>query len=248
MKNNSSGRSMAILSIGTMALAVLHFGGVGGCGSSGEDGGKEEETAAEARSDGATLVAITSSGSYQNPAWSPDGLSLLFTRWRNGYNVEPADLLIADLSDNSVRTLVSDGSANVNLPGSSWSESTGEIIFSSSRDPQDEVYLISEDGSTGDETKITERDGFVAFEPSFSPDAQTVVFESHELDVEGNGIIMTYRRNGTGGYVSLTDAGDDCRQPVWSPSGAKILIQCQTRGQWDIWTLNTDGTDKTNLT
>lgn len=236
-------KNITTLLIGMTIMATLHFGGVDGCGSVVSDAGEKTT-----RGDGATLVSITSSGSHQNPAWSPDGLSLLFTRWRNGYNVEPADLLIVDLLDDSVRTLVSDGSANVNLPGSSWNGSTGEIVFSSSRDPQDEVYVIFEDGSTGDETKITERNRLVAFEPSFSPDAQTVVFESHELDVEGNGIIMTYDRNGSGGYVPLTGADDDCRQPVWSPSGDKIVIQCQSSGQWDVWTMNTDGTDQTNLT
>lgn len=233
-------------------LAVLVACGSSG-GSSGEDGddgddGGEEEGEETARSDGATLVEISSSGSHQNAAWSPDGLSLLFTRWRSGYNAEPADLMIVTLADGSVRTLVSDGSANVNLPGSAWNGTTGEIAFASSRDPHDEVYVISENGSPGDETKVTERDGLMVFEVSLSPDAQTVVFESHVLDVEGNGIIMTYRRDGAGGYVSLTDAGDDCRQPVWSPAGDKIVFQCQTSGQWDVWTMNTDGTGKTNLT
>ena len=112
--------------------------------------------------DGAYQVDIPQSGSLQNPAWSPDGQSILFTRFRNGYNKEPADLSIIDLESTSMRTLVSDGSGNVNLPGSSWNSATHEIVFSSSREPHDEIFVIDENGNPGDETKITERENEVA--------------------------------------------------------------------------------------
>lgn len=61
-----------------------------------------------------------------------------------------------------MRTLVSDGSGNVNLPGSSWNSATHEIVFSSSREPHDEIFVIDENGNPGDETKITERENEVA--------------------------------------------------------------------------------------
>lgn len=200
------------------------------------------------RDDGARQVSITTTGSLQNPAWSPDGSSLLFTRFTGGYNEEPADLLIIDLNDNSLKTLVSDGSGNVNLPGSSWNGTTDKIIFSSSREPHDEIYRIDEDGTTGDETKITARDDLMAFEPSLSPDGQTVVFESHTVDVEDNGIITKYKLDGSEGYTTLTDENDDCRQPNWSPAGNRIVYQCLEGAQWDLWVMDTDGTDKSQLT
>lgn len=49
------------------------------------------------------------------PPWSPNGGYILFTRFVNGYNAEPADLFVTKLGDNSVRTLVSIGTGNVNL-------------------------------------------------------------------------------------------------------------------------------------
>lgn len=93
-----------------------------------------------------------------------------FTRFRNGYNKEPGDLLIINLESKSIKTLVSDGSGNVNLPGSSWNSITHKIVFSSSREPHDEIYIIDENGNPGDEIKVTERENRVAYEPSFSPD------------------------------------------------------------------------------
>ena len=195
------------------------------------------------RGDGARRVNIPLDGSLQNPVWSPDSNSLLFTMFRDGYNTEPADLFVVGLGSSSIRVLISDGSGNVNLPGSSWNPLTRRIVFSSSREPHDEIYLVDEYGSPGDEVKITERANMVAYEPSLSPDGQWVVFESHELDVEDNGIIVKYRIDGTMPYQDLTNPDEDYRQPNWSPAGDKMLYQKFSNGQWDIWIMNSDGTN-----
>jgi len=200
------------------------------------------------REDGARRVNILVEGSLQNPAWSPESNSLLFTRFRDGYNAEPADLFVVELSPSGLRELVSDGSANVNLPGSSWSPLVGRIVFSSSREPHDEIYLIDDYGSPGDEVKITERANMVAYEPSLSPDGRWVVFESHELDAEDNGIIVKYRIDGTMPYQDLTNPDEDSRQPNWSPTGDRMLYQKFSAGQWDIWIMNSDGTNHLKVT
>jgi Tol biopolymer transport system component len=97
------------------------------------------------RNDNAFRVGINLNGSLQNPAWSPDGEHLLFTRFRKGYNEEPADLYIVDLNTSTVTQLVADGSGNVNLPGSVWNSTGNTIVFSSSRDPHDEIFGINAD-------------------------------------------------------------------------------------------------------
>ena len=200
------------------------------------------------RADGARRVNIPVEGSLQNPVWSPDSNSLLFTRFRDGYNAGPADLFVVELSSGSIRVLVSDGSGNVNLPGSSWSPLAREIVFSSSREPHDEIYIVDDCGGPGDEVRITDRANMVAFEPSLSPDGQWIVFESHELDIEGNGIIVKYRLDGTMPYQNLTNPGEDCRQPNWSPASDRILYQRLGEGQWDIWTMSIDGTNHQRVT
>ncbi len=200
------------------------------------------------REDGAWEINISESGSIQNPSWSPDGTEILFTRFRSGYNEEPADLLIINLETTSVRTLVSDGSGNINLPGSSWNSLLHKIVFASTRDPHDEIYIIDDNGKTGDEIRITNRNSEVAYEPSFSPDGQWVVFESHQLDVEGYGIITKYMIDGSQMYQPLTDEIDDCRQPNWAPAGNLILYQKFFEDQWDLWTMNIDGSSKKRVT
>ncbi len=200
------------------------------------------------RTDGALPLALPASGSLQNPAWSPDSGKLLFTRFANGYNTGPADLLVFDLMTEFTRTLVSDGSDNVNLPGSAWNRVTGYIVFASSRGPHDEIYAIYVDGRANDEWQVTDRDDRAAYEASFSPDGDWIVFESHPLEVEGNGIITQYKIDGSQPYRALTAAGDDCRQPNWSPAGDLIVYQKFADNQWDLWTMTPSGSNHRKIT
>jgi len=216
--------------------------------SSCETGGPDSGNGDSPREDGGITLDIALGGSLQNPAFSPDGNSIVFTNFRNGYNVKPADLYIYNLQSGQITTLVSDGSGNVNLPGATWNNSINSIIFSSSRDPHDEIYIIPENGTTGDEVKITDRRSTVSYEPSISPDGQWVVFESHELDVEDNGIVTKFKIDGSSEYIRLTSSTDDCRQPNWSPNGDKILYQKFEAGQWDIWIMDTDGANQFKVT
>jgi TolB protein len=207
------------------------------------------------RNDNARMLNINLTGSLQNTAWSPNGDYLLFTRFRNGYNKEPSDLYIVNVETCETVLLVADGSANVNLPGSTWNPTTNMIVFSSSRDPHDEIFIIAADGEPGDEEKITGRADYQAYEPSFSPDGDFIVFESHVIDVEGDGKIVKkdLGQAPTAGFTDLTDpnppADGDCRQPNWSPDGNLILYQRFAGGRWDIWVMNAaDGSGKTQVT
>jgi TolB protein len=193
------------------------------------------------RSDGAERLNISVNGSLQNPAWSPSGTELLFTSFHEGYNSEPADLIVFNTASGEGRILVSDKNGNINLPGSAWNRISDHIVYSSTRDPHDEIYTIYAYGRRNNGWNITDRENLAAYEPSLSPDGEWIVFESHPLEVEGDGVITKYKIDGDQPYQTLTPEGEDCRQPNWSPAGNLILYQKFSDGKWDIWTMTPDG-------
>lgn len=210
--------------------------------------GTEQEEIMIYQNDNAIRLNIDLTGSIQNPAFSPDGKTIVFTHFRNGYNAPPSDLYTFNLETHELKPLMVDGNSNVNLPGTCWNASVNSIVFSSDKEPHDEIYIISDTGLSGDEVRITKRKDRMAFEPTFSPDGKWIVFESHKLNQEKNGIITKYKYDGRSEYINLTKSGEDCRQPNWSPTGDKILYQKKEKDQWNIWVMNSDGSNKRKIT
>ncbi|PKN93755.1 MAG: hypothetical protein CVU44_08035 [Chloroflexi bacterium HGW-Chloroflexi-6] len=111
-----------------------------------------------------------------------------------------------------------------------------KIAFECHR-PNFGLCVMNSDGTN--RIRIPETGGRPMF-PNWSPNSQKVVFED-------NGI---YAVNSDGlGLERLTDSNaHDYWEPVWSPDGSKIAYVVIDGDNWEIYTMNSNGTEKVNLT
>ncbi len=212
------------------------------------------------RPDGAIRLTTPPSGvSDQNPAFSPDGQTILFTRFHQGYNDGPAGLYLLSFGGGEpVVLLYEEDQDSVNLPGAAWVAlsppgSEGRITFSSDRQDTDEIWTMAGDGAGL--FRVTQHVTASYFiEPSFSPDGQWIVFEVDPDAPENQQQGSLYKVRADGAELTaLTDGpagGTDDRQPNWSPAGDRILFQRRAPGSddWNLYTLATDGSDVQQVT
>ncbi len=207
----------------------------------------------ETRPDGA--LRLTKPPFYvsdQNPAFSPDGTQLVFTRFEQGYNDGPAGLFLLTIENGYTRRLTPfEDQDNVNLPGAVWNETSYRIVFASDREESDDLWSVAPDGS--DLARITTHIGPTDYiEPSWSPDGQWIVFEVSQPGSSEDGRVGHVWKSRPDGsdLTQLTDGAIDDRQPNWSPAGDRILYQRRTfpAGQWDIYSIATDGSDAQQVT
>lgn len=150
----------------------------------------------------------------------------------------------------------SDGTSQTRLTTNSahdrqavWSPDGRRIAFMSERDGNREIYVMNADGSgivrlTNDPVNDPAEDK----QPAWSPDGLRIAFAS---DRDGNFEIYTMDATDGGNLVQLTHTQTDTINltPTWSPDGGRIAFGRGVQGgNWDIYSMNTDGTGEKKLT
>lgn len=117
----------------------------------------------------------------------------------------------------------------------------GNILFSTDRDGNDEIYVMDLDG-TG-QTRLTNDPGADIF-PSFSPDGGHVTWMT---DRDGN--FEVYSMEGDGSNpVNLTNDPATDGEPSWSPDGLMVTFMTDRDGNFEIYSMFGDGSNPVNLT
>jgi Tol biopolymer transport system component len=192
------------------------------------------------KADGSHLRQITFNAlNDEDPAWSPDGRRIVFTR-----DFDP----IEGQLDRDLFTMNADGTDQRNLTSSpgvldqepNWSADGRRIAFVSDRDGADfEVYTMRPNGSSV--RQLTSNDA-EEFRPNWSPDGRQITFTT---DRDGDFEVYVMDADGTNQTnVTANPAGDDGNS-AWSPDGEKIAYLSR---EFDIFTMNADGSDKVGLT
>jgi Tol biopolymer transport system component/erythromycin esterase-like protein len=193
------------------------------------------------------------------PAWSPDGRLVAYTRRREGTYREIWALRAADASPDGTGSepvrLVSNFRTLDSEPA--WSPDGRQIAFASSQDsdvdPGDEagvrldIYLANLDGSgqvqltgAGDEALGTEWNT----SPTWSPDGGQIAFQTNR---DGNNEIYLMAADGSAVRNLTRHAASDA-SPAWSPDGTTIAFVSDRDGNEEIYLVGVDGSGLRRLT
>jgi Tol biopolymer transport system component len=191
--------------------------------------------------DGSNQRQLTHDPAFDlNPTWSPDGKQLAFESARDGNS----ELYAMNADGSGVRRLTTDPAADFDP---AWSPDGTRIAFASRRrGGNNDIYVMNADGSN---QKILDSDPHVEYNPAWSPDSRQIAFHSDREG--GSSQIWLINADGTGlerlTHTSVSTGASDYN-PVWAPDGATLAFQSNLHGNDDIYILNVDGTDLTQLT
>src|SRR5438105_3742906 len=193
--------------------------------------------------DGSGRTFVPHTGDANSPAWSPDGRKIAFQGEKGG--------------DFDIYTVNADGSGRTELTFSTafdgdpaWSPDGTKLAFESTRFGNSDVFVIAADGSS--ETQLTRSPGFDG-DPAWSPDGTKIAFTSVR---DGNKEIYLMNTDGTGqtrltnnaGTVVNVDTDQVDQDPAWSPDGRKLAFESTRDGNFEIYSMNPDGSGQTRLT
>jgi Tol biopolymer transport system component len=169
------------------------------------------------------------------PAWSPDGKTLLFVRSREaGKRLEPGDVFgwyvggdvwSLDLGSGRESRLV-EGAFNP-----SFSPDGGRIAVDADWAGGHRIWIVTAAGSNPQQVTSDVSEAFAHLGPRWSPDGARIVFQTFErtrfdvrvVDVASKTIVKT------------TDDLFRDLNPVWAPSGRAILFTSDRGGGLNVW-------------
>ncbi len=136
--------------------------------------------------------------------------------------------------------------------GAAFPGKNGKIAFVSTRDGDEEIYVIEADGTN--ETRLTTEPGR-DIHPMFSPDGKRVTFTRRPLSGIADETIYVMDPadvdpvDGDGdNIVMLTPATPPNFMSAYSPDGSRLVFMRQEGGDNEIWSMNADGTNPVRLT
>jgi len=180
---------------------------------------------------------LKSPGLDYNPAWSPDGRSIVFTSERNG----SADLYMVKSDGTGLERLTDDPAYD---DQAAFSPDSKQIVFVTTRaGGTADLWILDLD--THKARPLTSGPGG-DFRPAWSPDGKWIAFSSDRgsnLPMRKGAwehlhLVDIYLVHPDGsGLKRLTEHGDFCGSPKWSADSSRLLSYCMSAE--DTWSYRT---------
>ncbi len=188
--------------------------------------------------DGSNIANITQTpNSNEIPiTWSPDGDRVVFAGDQSGaseiYLIETSGAEQLNLTEREAAQSFDD-----------WSASADQFILTSASDAMPSLLITDLAGST--HQALTDG-SYPAAGGQWSPDGQQITYMA--IGPESTTIDIFVADVAGGEAVNITQSPSNDRFPRWSPDGSKIAFVSDRDGNSEIYVVDADGSNPTNLT
>lgn len=189
--------------------------------------------------DGSSLTMLNNSGSSLEPSWYPMD-RILFS--------------IAKPGSEDVYVMNNDGTNRIRLTNTAgydeypdWSPDGTKVVYTSAGGivgGTKYIWIMNADGSG--KYRLSTQSGI---QPAWSPDGTKITFKCYmksSTSTSNNNICMI-NANGTG-LKRLTNETANAHDPDWNPDGTKVVFASNRDGDWEIYTMSTNGSNVQKLT
>jgi hypothetical protein len=160
----------------------------------------------------APAVVLSRRVEFWNPAWSPDGLRLVFESTLPG----KSGVYVINRDGSGLRRLTPDSVESIQ-PG--WSPDGRRIVYTSDLGGHDEIYVMNADGSNP--TRLTNMRGGAWYQSSFSPDGRSITFQGRPDNAGTRDRVFIVGVDGSGLRL-LSDSALGAEGPRWSADGRSV--------------------------
>lgn len=198
--------------------------------------------------DGSDPVRLTHTNGAADtePAWSPDGKIILFSRIKFLSSTQfRSDLWMMNADGSDQRIVVENGFAG------KWSPDGISIIYSSNKAGNYEIYTSNITGT--DEMRLTDSSTNESY-PVWSPDGNLIAYSVSKGEwnsPESGSTYEIYIMNADGTEKQqLTDNNAGDGTPRWSPDGSMIAFSSDRTEteHYEVFVMNVDGTNIKQVT
>ncbi|MEI7832765.1 MAG: hypothetical protein WCJ56_06175 [bacterium] len=201
--------------------------------------GNAEIYVANVNNTGVPLRITNNTASDVQPAWSPDGLQLAWTREAN--DVVLLDTIVVKPLTGDEQELIGDAR------NPAWSATGEKLAFTSRREGAEAIYLYTFSTLASSKLMTLPQDSLGIDHLSWSAKG-SIAYGRYDNTVATPASDIYTVNTTTGITTPLINTAADEGHPAWSASGDKLVYYTNADGNYEIYSANADGTGPTRLT